>query len=37
MDIVYFDKFPYQILEQKEILVWYTGLYRTISATGLSH
>jgi hypothetical protein len=28
MDIVYIDKCRYEIREQKEVPVWYTGMYR---------
>jgi hypothetical protein len=27
MDISYFDKCRYEIQEQKEVPVWYTGIY----------
>jgi hypothetical protein len=33
MDIVYIDKCRYEIQEQKEVPVWYTGIYRPISST----
>jgi hypothetical protein len=35
MDIVYIDKLRYEIQEQKEIPVWYTGIYRSILSTEL--
>jgi hypothetical protein len=31
MDIIYIDKFRCEIQEQKEVPVWYTGIYRSIS------
>jgi hypothetical protein len=34
MGIVYVDKSRYEIQEQKEISVWYAGIYRLISSTG---
>jgi hypothetical protein len=37
MDIVYIDKCRYEIQEQKEVPVWYTGIYRPISSTGQFH
>jgi hypothetical protein len=33
MDIVYIDKCRYEIQEQKEVPVRYTGIYRPISST----
>jgi hypothetical protein len=33
MDIVYVDKCRYEVQEQKEVPVWYTGIYRPISST----
>jgi hypothetical protein len=33
MDIVYIKKCRYEIEEQKEVPVWYTGIYRPISST----
>jgi hypothetical protein len=33
MNIVYIDKSRYEIQEQKEVPVWYTGIYRPISNT----
>jgi hypothetical protein len=30
---VYIEKCRYEIAEQKEVLVWYTGIYRPISST----
>jgi hypothetical protein len=36
MDVVYVDKFRYEIQEQKEVPVWYTGIYRPISSTAYS-
>jgi hypothetical protein len=33
MDIVYIDKCRYEIQEQKEVPVRYTGIYRRISST----
>jgi hypothetical protein len=35
MDIVYTDKCRYEIQEQKEVPVWYTGIYRPISSTAV--
>jgi hypothetical protein len=32
MDIVYIDKRRYDIQEQKEVPVWYTGIHRSISS-----
>jgi hypothetical protein len=34
MDIVYIDKCRYEIQEQKEVPVWYTG---TFQAMGILH
>jgi hypothetical protein len=34
MDIVYIDKYQHEIQEQKEVPVWYTGIYQSISSTG---
>jgi hypothetical protein len=31
--LVYIDKCQYEIQEQKEVPVWYTGIYRPISRT----
>jgi len=31
---VYIRKFRYEVQEQKEVPVWYTGIYRPISSTG---
>jgi hypothetical protein len=36
MDIVYSDKCWYEIQEQKEVLVWYTGIYWRISSTAFN-
>jgi hypothetical protein len=33
MDVVYIGKHRYEIQEQKEVPVWYTGTYRPISNT----
>jgi hypothetical protein len=33
MEIAYIGKCLYEILEQKEVLVWHTGIYRPISST----
>jgi hypothetical protein len=33
MDIVYIGKFRYEIQDQKEVPVWYTGISRLISNT----
>jgi hypothetical protein len=33
MDIIYIAKSPYGIQEQKEVPVWYIGIYRPISST----
>jgi hypothetical protein len=29
MDILYVDKCRYEIQEQKEVRLWYAGIYRT--------
>jgi hypothetical protein len=31
------DKYRYEIQEQREVPVWYTGIYRSISSTALSY
>jgi hypothetical protein len=31
---MYIDKYRYKIQEQKEVPVWYTGMYRSIYSTG---
>jgi hypothetical protein len=31
-----FDKCRYEIQEQKEVTVWYTGIYRSILSTTLN-
>jgi hypothetical protein len=31
---LYTDKCRYEIQEQREVPVWYTGIYRPISSTG---
>jgi hypothetical protein len=36
MDIVYIDKFQYEIQEQKEVPVRYTAIYRPISSTTIN-
>jgi hypothetical protein len=33
MGVVYVDKSRYKIQEQKEVPVWYTGIYQLISST----
>jgi hypothetical protein len=33
MDVVYIDKCRYDIQEEEELPVWYTGIPRTISST----
>jgi hypothetical protein len=33
MDIIHIDKCRYEIQEQKEVPVWYTGIYQLISST----
>jgi hypothetical protein len=33
MDIVYINKRRYEIQERKDVLVWYTGVYRSIWST----
>jgi hypothetical protein len=33
MDLVYINKCWYGIQEQKEVPVWYVGIYRPISST----
>jgi hypothetical protein len=35
MDIIYIDKFRYEIQEQREVPVCYTGMYQPISSTDL--
>jgi hypothetical protein len=35
MYIIYIDKSRYEVQEQKEVSVWYTGIYLHISSTGL--
>jgi hypothetical protein len=37
MGIVYIDKCRYEVQEQKEVPVWYTGIYRSILSTGLKN
>jgi hypothetical protein len=37
MDIVYVDKCRYEVQEQKEVPVWYTGIYRPISSSAENH
>jgi hypothetical protein len=32
---IYINKSRYEIQEQKEFPVWYTGIYNPISSTGL--
>jgi hypothetical protein len=34
MDIVYIDKWWYEIQELKEVPVWYTSIYWPVSSTG---
>jgi hypothetical protein len=36
MDVVYIGKCRYEIQEQKEVPVWYTGIYRPISSSACS-
>jgi hypothetical protein len=36
MVIVYIDKCQYEILELKEVVVWYTVIYRPILSTAYS-
>jgi hypothetical protein len=34
---IYIDKCLYEVQEQKEVPVWYTGIYRSILSTGLKN
>jgi hypothetical protein len=35
MDILCIDKCRYEIQEQKEVPLWYTGIYQFISSTDI--
>jgi hypothetical protein len=37
MDVLYIDRRRYENQEEKEVVVWYTGIYRYISSTGLHY
>jgi hypothetical protein len=37
MDILYIDKWWYEIQELKEVSVWFTGIYRPIASTGWTY
>jgi hypothetical protein len=37
MGVVYTDKCRFEFQEQKEVLVWYTAIYRPVSSTALAN